>query len=223
MEMNTKKTKSIVVTKNQEVPKINLTMERKSIKRIKNFIQLGHMSTEDAKSEVEIQRRIEIARSAFNNMSKVLTSSNFIITTRMKLVKCYVWSILLYGAETWTISKAIPKKIEAFEMWIYVRVLKISRTEHKTNEQVLEMMKTKITLSSVIKKIECEYFGHINKKWNTKTVARRKDEWEKEEEADQEICGWITSKIVWEHHIVTVLEWRKEESMTINLLRADGT
>ena len=71
--------------------------------------------TEGGKSEVEI-KRIEIARNAFNNMKSVLSSRNISINTRMKLTKYYVWSTFFYGVETWTITKTLTKRINAFEM-----------------------------------------------------------------------------------------------------------
>ena len=65
-------------------------------------------------------------------MSKVLTSRTINIQTRKRASQCY-------GSETWTLTKAIQNKLEAFEMWIYRRMMMISWTEHKSNEEVLEM------------------------------------------------------------------------------------
>ena len=64
------------------------------------MVYVGSITTEGGKSEVEIKRRIKIARNAFNNMKSVLSSRNISINPRMRLAKCYVWSTLLYGAET---------------------------------------------------------------------------------------------------------------------------
>ena len=83
------------------------------------MVYLGSITTEDGKSKVEIKRRIEIARNAFNNMKSVLSSRDISVNTSMRLTKCYVWSTLLYGAEIWTIIKTLTKRIDAFEMWTY--------------------------------------------------------------------------------------------------------
>ena len=83
------------------------------------MVYLGSITTEDGKSEVEIKRRIEIVRNALNNMKSVLSSRNISINTIMRLTKCYVWSTLLCGAETWTITKTLTKRIDVFEMWTY--------------------------------------------------------------------------------------------------------
>ena len=116
-------------------------------------------ATEDGKCDKEIKRRIGIARTAFENMAKILTSRNISIELRSRIVKCYIWSTLLYGAETWTLTKVTSDKLEAFEMWLYRRMLRISWKEHKTNE-VLYKMTTKRLLNT-IKKRKCQYFGHI--------------------------------------------------------------
>ena len=125
------------------------------------MIYLGSITAEDARSEVEIKRRIEIARNTFNNMKSVLSSRNISINTIMRLTKCYVWSTLLYGAETWTITKALTKRIDAFGMWKYRQMLRISWKDHKPNEEVLNMMKTSLKLMKMMKKRKCLYFGHF--------------------------------------------------------------
>ena len=119
MEINVKKTKSMVASKKQETPKVSINLDGTAIEQVEKMVYLGSITTEDGKSEVEIKRRIEIARNAFNNMKSVLSSRNISLNTRMRLTKCYVWSTLLYGAETWTITKTLTKRIDAFEMWTY--------------------------------------------------------------------------------------------------------
>ena len=99
---------------------------------------------------------MEIARNAFNNIKSVLSSRNISLNRRTRLTKCYVWSALFYGAETWTITKTLTKRIDAFEMWTYRQILRISWEENKPNEEILNMMKTSLTLMKIIKKRKCE-------------------------------------------------------------------
>ena len=68
---------------------------------------------------------------------------------------------LLYRAETWTLTKVTSDKLEAFQMWLYRRILRISWKEHKTNGEILHKMKTKRSLLNTIRKSKCQYFGHI--------------------------------------------------------------
>ena len=109
-------TKSIVASKKQETPKGSINVDGTAIEQVKKMVYLGSITTEDGKSEVQIRRRIKVTRNAFHNMKSVLSSRNISLNTRMRLTKCYVWSTLLYGAETWTITKTLTKRIDAFEM-----------------------------------------------------------------------------------------------------------
>ena len=84
-------------------------------------------------------------------MSKILTSRNISIELRSRIAKRYIWSTLVYGAETWTLTKVTSDKLEAFEMRLYRRMLRKSRKEHKTNGEVLNKMKTKRSLLNTSK------------------------------------------------------------------------
>ena len=72
-----------------------------------------------------------------------------------------MWSTLPYGAETWTISKTLAGRINAFEMWTYRKMLRRSYTKHKANEEVLDLLSTEKQLLSNIIKRKCQYFGHL--------------------------------------------------------------
>jgi hypothetical protein len=76
-----------------------------------------------------------MAKAAFNK-KKNLSTSNLDLILRKKLVKCYIWSIALYGAETWTLQKVDQKYLESFEMWCW-RIMEISWTDYVINEDVL--------------------------------------------------------------------------------------
>ena len=89
------------------------------------------MATEDGKCDKEIKRKIEIARTAFESMSKIPTSRNISIELRSRIAKCYNWSTLLYGAETWTLTKVTSEKLQASEMFIEENVKNImERTQN---------------------------------------------------------------------------------------------
>nr|CAH7739677.1 unnamed protein product [Callosobruchus chinensis] len=89
--------------------------------------------------ELEIRCRIEQARATFLRLKKFLTNRNLNFKLRYRMVKCYVWSVLLYGAEAWTLKAATINRIEAFGMWTLRRMLEISWTEHVRNDDVLRM------------------------------------------------------------------------------------
>ena len=191
-------------------------------------VYLESITTEDGKIEVEVKRRIEIARNAFNNMKSVLSSRNISINTRMRLTKYYVWSTLLCGAETWTITKILTKRIADFEMWMYRQMLRISWKEHISNEEVLNMIKTSLKLMKIIKKRKCEYFGHIIRRANN--IQRLLLEARIDENRGRgrprtmwmdNIKGWLN--LSYKECIRNAKNREEWRSITFNLLRADET
>ncbi|XP_033100211.1 uncharacterized protein LOC117103716 [Anneissia japonica] len=110
MNINVSTTKVTVISKNEVIPVANISLNGTVLQQVSNVVYLGHMITSDGKCETEIKRRIEIARGVFENMSKIFTSRN--IKGCQRLVRCYVWSTLLYGVETWSVSKSAVKKLE---------------------------------------------------------------------------------------------------------------
>ncbi|KAG1656286.1 MAM and LDL-receptor class A domain-containing protein 2 [Nymphon striatum] len=95
---------------------------------------LGQMLHEDGSSDAEIKRRIAIARNNFAKMSNCLCNRQLNIQTRLRILKCYIWSTLLYGGETWTINDTMLKKINALEMWFYRRMQRVPWTKREEIE-----------------------------------------------------------------------------------------
>jgi hypothetical protein len=87
-----------------------------------------------------------MAKAAFNS-KKTLFTSKLDLDLRMKLVKCYIWSITLYGAETWTLRKLDQKYLESSEMWCWRRLEKISWTVRVNNEAVLHRVLVTVTVN----------------------------------------------------------------------------
>jgi hypothetical protein len=83
------------------------------------------------------------------------------LNLRKKLVKCYIWSIALYGAETWTLRKIDKKYLESFEMWCWRRMEKISWTDRVRNEEVLHRVKKERNIVHTVKRRKANWIGHI--------------------------------------------------------------
>jgi len=116
--------------------------------------------TEDVICTLEIKCRIAMAKAAFNKKTTLFTST-LDLELRMKLVKCYIWSIALYGAETWTLRAVDQKNLESFEMWCWRRMEKISWTDHVRNEDVLLIVKEQRNILHEIRKRKSNWIGHI--------------------------------------------------------------
>ncbi|CAG9830963.1 unnamed protein product, partial [Diabrotica balteata] len=96
-------------------------------------------------------------------MKKFLCSRDIYIYLRTRMLRCYVFSILLYGMEAWTLKKINIKNIETFEMWCYRRMWKIPWTERVTNQDVLLKMGKECEVIKTIQTKKLEYMGHIMK------------------------------------------------------------
>src|SRR5207247_1034214 len=86
---------------------------------------------------------------------------NFRFSTKMKMLNCYVFSILNYGVESWTWNKAMRKKVNAFEFWYYRRILKISWRDKVKNEQILKRLQKRLHFVEDIMKRKLRYAGHV--------------------------------------------------------------
>ena len=157
----------MTISKRNVSPKCKLEFDGIEIKQVNKFEYLGSLITSDAKSDQEIKRRIGIAKTAFTCMSNVLTARNINSQTKLRLIKCYIWSTMLYGCDTWTISEAMKKQLEAAEMWFLRRMMKVSWIKKVTNEDVLRRAQTERQLLKQIVKRQCSFLGHIVRKGGT--------------------------------------------------------
>jgi ribosome-interacting GTPase 1 len=124
LTINKGKTKVMVATKRNNSPRINIIVGDKVLDQVDQFNYLGSVMTWDVRCETEIKRRINIAKNKFSNIRKLVTNTKLSIRTRRRFVKCYIWSTLMYGCETWTISRVLEERIGAMEMWLWRRILK---------------------------------------------------------------------------------------------------
>ena len=104
-------------------------------------------------------------------MNIILTARNISIAVRLRVLKCYIWSTLLYGCETWTISGVMINKLEALETWFYRRMFKISWKEKVTNVEVYRRMNTSTSLLIEIAHRQLTFLGHILRKGELKNLV----------------------------------------------------
>ena len=114
------------------------------------------MLTNDGICTCEIKSRIAMAKAAINKKKILFTSK-----LRKELVKCYIWSMALYGAETWTLRAVDQKHLESFEMWCWRRMEKISWTDHVRNEEVLLRVNEQRNILHEIRKWKANWIGQI--------------------------------------------------------------
>ena len=159
MRINIKKTKVMKISRGG-TETVRITLNGELIEQVKNFCYLGSTITEDAKCHVEIKRRIAMGKDAFYKRGELLRG-RLNKNLKKRLIKTLIWSVVLYGSETWTMRKEDIKRIEAFEMWIWRRMERISWTEHRTNEEILQMVEEKRSLIETIRSRQKKWMGHV--------------------------------------------------------------
>ncbi|KAL0860165.1 hypothetical protein ABMA27_010472 [Loxostege sticticalis] len=160
LNINVAKTKYLLISKKPNHDS-KLFVGTEVVEKVDKFKYLGSWMNENGDHAQEIKVRIEMARSTFFKMSRVLCHRDLSLDLRLRIVRCPVFSVLLYGVETWTLTQHITKKLEAFEMWVYRRILKIPWSDRVTNIEVLNRLKKKTELINTIKRRKLSYFGHV--------------------------------------------------------------
>jgi hypothetical protein len=164
LEMNVKKTKFMLITKDQIDTRNNefkLILNNAIIERVYSYKYLGTWIHSNGDNSREIRCRIEIARSTFFKLRKSFSNRDLPLDLRTRMLKCYVFSTLLYGMEAWTLKKADVQKIQAFEMWCFRRILNISWVDKVTNAEVLRRIGKEPEMMKIIKSRKLQYFGHL--------------------------------------------------------------
>ena len=108
-----------------------------------------------------------LGRKAMTNLTTIMKDKNITLDTKIRITEALVLPVVTYGSETWVIRKAEMKKIEAFELWVWRRLLRVPWTSRRTNEWVLGQIKTERSLLNTIRKRQLTYYGHINRADNS--------------------------------------------------------
>jgi len=127
---------------------------------VDEFIYLGSLISHDGGSEAEILRRIAIARACFCLLEKNIWRSHIYTETKVHLYRTYILPVLLYGCETWTVTKTLAKRLDAFDTWCLRKILRIPYTRHTTNETVRSITGC-LPVSGRVKSFRLKFFGHL--------------------------------------------------------------
>ena len=95
------------------------------------------------------------------NLDSILKSRDITLTTMVHLVEAMVFPVVMYGCESWTIKKAERRRIDAFELWYWRRLLSVPRTARRSNQSILKEISPGISLEGLMLKLKLQYFGHL--------------------------------------------------------------
>ena len=142
---------------------------RKQWKQCQTLI-LGSKITADGDCSHEIKRHLLLGRKVMTNLGSIFKSRDITLPTKVCLVKAMVFPVVMYGCESWTVKKAEYRKIDAFELWCWRRLLRVPRTTRRSNQSILKEISPGISLEGMMLKLKLQYFGHL---------MRRADSWKR--------------------------------------------
>ena len=153
---------------------------------------LGSKITADGDCSHEIKRRLLLGRKVMTNLDSTLKSRDITLPTEVRLVKAMVFPVVLYGCESWTVKKAEHRRVDAFELWCWRRLLRVPWTARRSNQSILKEISLRCSLEGMMLKLQLQYFGHLMWRVDSleKTYAGR--HWGQEEKGmtEDEMAGW---------------------------------
>ena len=127
---------------------------------VSDFISLGSKITEDGDCSHEIKRRLLLGRKVMINPDSIFKSRDITLSARVHLVKAMVFPVVMYGCESWMVKKAEHRRIDAFELWFWRRLLRVPWTARRFNQSVLKEISPGYSLEGLMLKLKLQYFGH---------------------------------------------------------------
>ena len=122
---------------------------------------LGSKITAGGYCSHEIKRHLLLGKKAMTNLNSILKSGDITLPTKLRLVKAMVFPVVMYGCESWTIKKAERRRIDAFELWCWRRLLRVPWTARRSNQSILKEITPKYSLEGLMLKLQLQYFGHL--------------------------------------------------------------
>ena len=128
---------------------------------VADFIFWGSKITADVDCSHEIKRCLLRGRKVMTNLDSILKSRDTTLPTKVHLVKAMVFPVVVYGCESWTLNKAECRRIDAFELWCWRRLLRVPWTARRSNQSILKEISPGYSLVGLMLKLKLQYFGHL--------------------------------------------------------------
>ena len=131
-----------------------------------NFLPIlrGSKITADGDCSHEIKRRLLLGRKVMTNLGSILKSRDITLPTKVRLVKAMVFPVVMYEGESWTIKKAEHRRIDAFELWCWRRLLRVPWTARSSNQSILKEISPECSLEELMLKLKLQYLGHLKRR-----------------------------------------------------------
>ena len=169
LKFNTQNTKIVA-----SYPITSWEIDRETVETVADYIFLGSKITEDGDCSHEIKRHLLLGRKVVTNLDSILKSRAITLSTKVRLVKAKVFPVVMYGCESWTIKEAECRRIDAFELWCWRRLLRVPWTAKRSNQSILKAISPGCSLEGLMLKLKLQYFGHLMRRMDSleKTLMR---------------------------------------------------
>ena len=142
-------------------PITSLTINGETVETTADFISLGFKITADGDCNHKMKRRLPLGRKVMTKLHRILKSRDITLPAKVHLVKAMVFPVVMYGCESWTIKKAEHRRIDAFELWCWRRLLRVPWTVKRSNQSILNEISPECSLERLMLKLKLQYFGHL--------------------------------------------------------------
>ena len=159
LKLNIQKTKVMA-----SGPITSWEIDGETVETVSDFIFGGSKITADSDCSHEIKRRLLLGRKVMTNLYSILKSRDITLSTKFRLVKAMVFPVVMYGCEGWTMKKAEHRRIDAFELWCWKRLLRVPWTARRSNQSILKEISPGYSLVGLMLKLKFQYFGHLMRK-----------------------------------------------------------
>ena len=129
-------------------------IDGETVETVRDFIFLDSKITADIDCNHEIKRHLLLGRKAMTNLDSILKSRDIMLLTKVQIVKAMVFPAVMYGCDSWTIKKAEHRRIDAFELWCWRRLLRVPWTARRSNQSILKQINPEYTLKGLMLKLK---------------------------------------------------------------------
>ena len=156
LKLNIQKTKIMASS-----PITSWQIDGETVETVSDFIFWGSKITADGDCSHEIKRCLLLGRNVMTNLDSILKSRDITLPINVRLVKAMVFPVVMYGYENWTVKKAECRKIDAFELWCWRRLLRVPWTARRSNQSIPKEISPGYSLEGLMLKLKLQYFGHL--------------------------------------------------------------
>ena len=152
----------------------------------------GSKITADGDCSHEMRRHLLLGRKVMTNLDSMLKSRDITLPAKVRLVKAMVFPVVMYGCESWTVKKAECRRIDAFELWCWRKLLRVPWTARRSNQSILKEISAGISLEGMMLKLKLQYFGHLMLRVDSleKTLMLGGTEGSRTRRQQDEMAGW---------------------------------